>query len=163
MISKFMRLQKILDANMVHIRERNEIDIRQSALAECTELNEEMKPEFRHKTWKPKEYNREDEKKELIDILFFIVQMIMLEKPSADMIESYSSLLNHSVYREVKVSPVVALMRVQNALSSSVATLGSILFNYGELCSTLDVGMAELERLYEEKFKYNMKREDFAR
>lgn len=68
-----LKLQAILDSNINSKRERTLEDIKLSLIAELIEFNEETKDS--HKTWKTKPYNKENEREELTDVLFFIAQL----------------------------------------------------------------------------------------
>lgn len=69
-----LKLQKHLDESIHSSRERTEEDIKTSMIAELIEFNEETKDS--HKTWKPHIYNKEKELEELVDIWFFMAQLI---------------------------------------------------------------------------------------
>ena len=76
-----LELQKILDENTGKARqngfiprERNADDIRLSIIAELIEFDEEL-PQT-HKTWKQKNFNKENAIIESVDVLFFFLQFI---------------------------------------------------------------------------------------
>lgn len=56
-------------------RERTIKDIELSLIEEILEWNKERGGEFSHKTWKPKEFNKEKHDEEFVDILFFALEM----------------------------------------------------------------------------------------
>ena len=72
-----LELQKILDSKIKSSRERDLTDIKLSIIAEIIEFNEECEKDT-HKTWKTKNkvFTLEKAKKEAIDILFFIAQLV---------------------------------------------------------------------------------------
>ena len=69
-----LKLQKHLDESIHSSRERTLKDIKLSLIAEVIEFNEET-PES-HKTWKTKPYDKEKELEELVDIWFFMAQLV---------------------------------------------------------------------------------------
>ena len=69
-----LNLQKHLDENLNNVRKRTLEDIKLSLIAEVIEFNEET-PES-HKTWKTKPYDKEKELEELVDIWFFMAQLV---------------------------------------------------------------------------------------
>lgn len=78
-----LELQKILDEEVGKPREngfipkkRDYIKIVKSMIAEIIEFNEET--ENTHKTWKQKEFNKENMIEESVDILFFFLQLCNL-------------------------------------------------------------------------------------
>lgn len=68
-----LKMQKELDSKIVGCRKRDEIDIAISFIAELVEWNE--KTDFSHKTWKHKDYTRQDQLEEYVDMLFFLAQL----------------------------------------------------------------------------------------
>lgn len=78
-----LELQRILDEevskprdNGFIPRERNEIDILLALDDEFQEWLKELPYEYNFKTWKQKEYSREKELEEFVDVLFFFLQYV---------------------------------------------------------------------------------------
>ena len=78
-----LELQKILDdevskprENGFEPRKRNEQDILSALDDEFQEWQKELPYEYNFKTWKQKEYNREKELEEFVDVLFFFLQYV---------------------------------------------------------------------------------------
>lgn len=69
-----LNLQKYQDKHIKNCRIRTLDDIKMSLIEECTEFNKETKDS--HKTWKPHIYNKEKELEELVDIWFFVAQLV---------------------------------------------------------------------------------------
>ena len=69
-----LELQKYLDSKICSFRSRGIKDIKKSLIAECIEFDEETKDS--HKTWKKLNYNKEKELEELVDIWFFVAQLV---------------------------------------------------------------------------------------
>ena len=69
-----LELQKHLDSKICSFRSRVIKDIKKSLIAECIEFDEETKDS--HKTWKKLNYNKEKELEELVDIWFFVAQLV---------------------------------------------------------------------------------------
>ena len=71
---EILNLQKHLDKHINNCRVRTINDIKLSLIEECTEFNKETKDS--HKTWKTHIYNKEKELEELVDIWFFVAQLV---------------------------------------------------------------------------------------
>ena len=69
-----LELQKYQDKRIISNKPRLLEHIKKSLIAECIEFDEETKDS--HKTWKPHIYNKEKELEELVDIWFFIAQLV---------------------------------------------------------------------------------------
>lgn len=65
-------------------RERTLLDIRLSIDDEFQEWLRELPNEYNFKTWKQKEYNRENELTELVDVLFFFLQLFNFKNDKYD-------------------------------------------------------------------------------
>lgn len=65
-------------------RERTLFDIRLSIDDEFQEWLRELPSEYNFKTWKQKEYNRENELTELVDVLFFFLQLFNFKNDKYD-------------------------------------------------------------------------------
>lgn len=86
-----LELQRILDNevskprdNGFVPRERNEIDILLALDDEFQEWLKELPNEYNFKTWKQKEYSREKELEEFVDVLFFFLQYVNYETETYD-------------------------------------------------------------------------------
>ena len=80
---ELLELQRILDIettkprkNGFKPRERIKLDILSSLDDEFQEWQKELPYEYNFKTWKQKEYNREKELEEFVDVLFFFLQYV---------------------------------------------------------------------------------------
>lgn len=188
MILEILRKQNELDVWLGKgKRTRNVTDICFSAIAECIELNEEFENEYRHKTWKPKEFNLEKRNKELVDIFFFISQLI---NNSVDLVKNEMFLMNlestlkdecDSTNEDFDTNPNKELSRLMNILSNLaficsisskhesyikscvIEDLTPILRVYGRLCFKLGVNFETLTNLYNDKLEENFNREDFKK
>lgn len=92
-----LELQKQLDEEVAKPRpngfvprERTLLDIKLVLDDEFQEWLRELPQEFNFKTWKKKEYNREDELIEITDCLFFILQWLNSKDTTNSMLEIYS-------------------------------------------------------------------------
>lgn len=65
-------------------RERTLFDIRLSIDDEFQEWLRELPSEYNFKTWKQKEYSRENELTELVDVLFFFLQLFNFKNDKYD-------------------------------------------------------------------------------
>lgn len=65
-------------------RERTLLDIRLSIDDEFQEWLRELPNEYNFKTWKQKEYNIENELTELVDVLFFFLQLFNFKNDKYD-------------------------------------------------------------------------------
>lgn len=148
-------------------RERNEYDIVNSINAEITELNEELPNEYRHKTWKPKEYNETAMKKELVDILFFILQMnnLTLDVDIIEHLELDKALQNGIIMglrtdEKIPLPKMAKLFRLVNGIDFRHI---AVLVCYGEIVGRLGVTLDELVGLYNAKMEENFNRPDFIK
>lgn len=69
-----LNLQKYQDKRIISNKPRLLEHIKKSLIAECIEFDEET--EDSHKTWKPHIYSKEKELEELVDIWFFVAQLV---------------------------------------------------------------------------------------
>lgn len=187
MLLEVLEKQKKLDSWLGKgKRKRNYFDICMSAVAECVELNEEFENEFRHKTWKPKEYDESKMREELVDVLFFLAQLINKSTEKMDRTEFVKELegyltygINDTINLQVR-KPSVPLSKLINYLSqcfsvnttltnSSVAdkfvrgNCITLMLSYGKLCGELQVDYDTLINLYNAKLEKNLNREDFKK
>ena len=188
MLLEVLEKQKKLDSWLGKgKRERNITDICMSAIAECIELNEEFVDEFRFKTWKPKKYNDTNRNKELIDIFFFISQLI---NKSVDINKNEIFIMNlEDVLKEscklknidLDINPNKELSKLISVFSNLsyicsiskkneaylnscvIEDLTSVLRIYGNLSSKLGIDYITLKELYNDKMEVNLNREDFKK
>lgn len=168
-------------------RERNVTDVCFSAIAECIELNEEFENEYRFKTWKPKKFNLENRNKELVDIFFFISQLVNksvdvnknemfimnLESTLKDECDSANEDFDTNPNKELSrlisifsnLSYTCSVMSKHKAYIDScvIEDLTSILRIYGRLCLKLGINFENLINLYNSKLEENLNREDFKK
>lgn len=92
-----LKLQKQLDEEVAKPRpngfvprERTLLDIKLALDDEFQEWLRELPQELNFKTWKEKEYKREDELIEITDCLFFILQWLNSKDTTNFMLEIYS-------------------------------------------------------------------------
>lgn len=147
-------------------RERNEYDIVNSINAEIVELNEELPNKYRHKTWKPKEYNETAMKKELVDILFFILQMNNLTLDMSTQYEDLDTAIETGITaglrtdEKIPLPKMAKLFRLVNGIDFRHV---AVLVCYGEIVGRLGVTFDELVELYNVKMEENFNRPDFIK
>lgn len=95
-----LEMQKQLDEEVAKPREngfvprkRTLLDIKLALDDEFQEWLRELPQELNFKTWKKKEYSREDELIELTDCLFFILQWVNIRYVRKDMLKIFSNRL----------------------------------------------------------------------
>ena len=112
---ELLELQLILDhettkkrKNGFNPRERTEIDIKLALDDEFQEWLKELPSEYNFKTWKQKEYSREKELEEFVDILFFFLQYVNYKAEfNYCIVEIFTKLFNR--FCEGKINSVTAL------------------------------------------------------
>ena len=116
-----LELQKQLDEEVAKPRpngfvprERNLLDIKLALDDEFQEWLRELPQELNFKTWKKKEYKREDELIELTDWLFFILQWVNANNFTKSMLDIYS--------RKLEI--------FEKAINENLRTLISMFKNY---------------------------------
>ena len=165
MIRQFIEMQKDLQKNMVQFRDRDNIDERGSAIAECIELSEELGLVDTHKTWKIKPKCKKNAEKELVDIMFFITQLIMKLKYDSceEILKGLEETISVGIEKRGTLELKEHLLALMNSISNTKGTMGAIFWNYGAVMGCMGVSPAELLGLYKEKYNENMVREDFTR
>ncbi|MGL5717036.1 MAG: dUTP diphosphatase [Paraclostridium sp.] len=135
------------------VRTREQIRI--SAIAECIEFNEETI--HTHKTWKNKEFDKSKELEELVDILFFIAQLVNKYERNG-----YKNLnaLSKNVFKfddwGKHFDSNKSLLKLIESLSSEPVTI--VLSEYVILCNTLGYTEEEIFLEYNRKWAINMER-----
>ena len=89
-------MQQELDNKIKNCRERTKYDAFGSFVAELVEWNETTN--LSHKTWKHKEYTREEQLEEFVDMLFFMAQLANMKEFVIDC----EKIEEHKVYKELK-------------------------------------------------------------
>lgn len=108
-------LQKLLDneiskprKNGFVPRKKNDMDILSALDDEFQEWQKELPYEYNFKTWKQKEYSREKELEEFVDILFFFLQYVNYKAEfNYCIVEIFTKLFNR--FCERKINSVTAL------------------------------------------------------
>lgn len=95
-------------------RQRTKLDIKLALDDEFQEWLRELPREFNFKTWKKKEYSREDELVEITDCLFFILQWVNANNFTKSMLDIYS--------RKLEI--------FEKAINENLRTLISMFKNY---------------------------------
>lgn len=99
-LTDLLEMQRQLDEDVAKPREngfvprkRTLLDIKLALDDEFQEWLRELPQELNFKTWKKKEYSREDELIELTDCLFFILQWVNIRYVRKDMLKIFSNRL----------------------------------------------------------------------
>lgn len=109
---ELLELQRILDMETAKPREngfeprkRNEQDILSALDDEFQEWQKELPYEYNFKTWKQKEYNREKELEEFVDVLFFFLQYVNYKAETDDeIIEDFEEFFYAPVDPGIEIS-----------------------------------------------------------
>ncbi|MGL5049708.1 MAG: dUTP diphosphatase [Fusobacteriaceae bacterium] len=150
-VSKFFKYQTILDDKIKEskgsdYKERTLEKIKFSIIAEIIEFQEEL--EETHKTWKKKEFSRNKQLEEFVDIFFFVLQAMRVhESPRIN----YYSIAYAS---ELKVNTILSVMII-DTISNKFDTL---LESYLSIAKTMNFSIKEIEEEYMRKFDINMER-----
>lgn len=166
-MSIFLNLAKQheeLSAGMTHFRERDIYDDKLSMIDEVMELNKEMGVDY-HKTWKnEKPIDLELLHNELIDVLFFILQMYNNNKEEnkeaflkeMTIVESYDW---HDTSDKKRKKAVLGLIHLASSDSSRIQDIEWLLRYYYSLCF-YDYNLTDddIVRLFEKKLGKNHKR-----
>lgn len=107
-----LKLQRILDENIEKNRnngfvprKRNVLDILLAIDDEFQEWLRELPYEYNFKSWKQKEYSREKELEEFVDILFFFLQYVNYEAETDDeIIEDFEEFFYAPVDSGIEIS-----------------------------------------------------------
>lgn len=141
-----LELQKILDGNIVSVRDRDLKDIQLSMIAEIIEFNEETKDS--HKTWKTKEWDKEKELEELTDIFFFMAQWINYTNPPIFLFEEVFNEIDLNRYADCHVL-IYEIM---------CCTEYDVLKTLMKLSQTYGYTKKDILKTYWKKWQKNMKR-----
>jgi hypothetical protein len=162
--------QSELDSQYIS-RERTVEDIAHSIIAECIEFNEEEKYEYKHKTWKkPEKFSITKRNLELVDIFFFIAQLInKCEKASVGHLDM---VMKENIDRQntkadtrtlsLKVIREATYIESKDSEYVNAVLLEDLMEEYGKLVGACGVSYDRLMELYNEKWFFNLKREDHS-
>lgn len=138
-------------------------DILISLLAELIEFNEEMELQYNHKVWKIKEFNKKNMEIEMVDALFFILQYLNKIGVTDAKAETYEHLLVNCCCSDL--TPYDALREMIKCVGIELGSKTSfpymIVASYRDLYMSMGYTHTDIQKLYMEKFNYNMEREDF--
>lgn len=153
-----LELQKILDEEVAKKRdngfiprERNDYDIRLSLVAELIEFDEEL--QSTHKTWKQKEFNKQNAIIESVDVLFFFLQYInYLENKKVGGVKDLIKSCNNIIKRQPKKINAVGSFEILCLISN--ITTGFIETFFDKYCN-MCYGYLEIKKedIFEEYFK----------
>ena len=110
-----LNLQKYQDKKIKSNKPRLLEHIKKSLIAECIEFDEETKDS--HKTWKPHIYSKEKELEELVDIWFFMAQLV-----------NYAESIGHISTQEV--TRLGNFFKDDNIYTDKNISVLTIIFNY---------------------------------
>ena len=155
-----LELQEALD-NKLKSNNRTEQQILLSMVAEVIEFNEEL--ECSHKTWKTKKhYSLEKQKEELVDVIFFFLQLINHKKKENDNYEPYSIIRIFDTLNNDRTHSSINHNESALELISNIAK-GSyyfIAYHIIAFINYFEISQAELYDLYFTKWQINMDRVD---
>lgn len=162
-----LKLQKVLDEEVGKPREngfiprkRNYIDIFFSIDDEIQEWLKELPKQFNFKTWKQKEYNRENELEEIVDILFFILQACnMSNRPDIVLLSSiefskFEKISHSEIYNESFIEKIMKLKRQVFWYDD----LNKIVKSWIIICRYREFSKQEILNTYYKKWQKNMTR-----
>lgn len=140
-----------LESKIVHTRDRKTEDIELSAIAEIIEFNESLLST--HKTWKEvKEFTREEQLEEYVDIIFFILQLaIDYDEPlyDADFISGRNEYLASSEVNSLLTDLISALLK---------GNFEMLLIIMGIIAEKLKYSDEEIVKTFEGKLNKNLSR-----
>ena len=153
-----LELQKYQDKYIKNCRIRTLDDIKLSLIEECIEFNKETKDS--HKTWKPHIYSKEKELEELVDIWFFVAQLVnfaeSVEHISIIEVKSLSKFFqDEHTYFEKNVNILTVIFDLKssimhyNWLKFIIIDLMAVTDNYGYTTNDILEG-------YWKKLNYNL-------
>ncbi|MGL5724756.1 dUTP diphosphatase [Cetobacterium sp.] len=134
---------------------RTREQIRLSAIAECIEFNEETL--CTHKTWKNKEFDKAKQLEELVDILFFIAQLVNEYERSGyrNILHLDKNVFDFNKW-EKRLDINTTLLELIESLSCKA--LNIVLLRYVILCIALGYTEEEIFLEYNRKWAINMDR-----
>ncbi|WP_336181985.1 dUTPase [Fusobacterium polymorphum] len=155
-----LKLQKHLDESIHSSRERTLEDIKLSLIAEVIEFNEET-PES-HKTWKTKPYDKEKELEELVDIWFFVAQLVnYAENIQHISIQEVTRLGNFfkddNIYTNKNISVLTIIFNLRSP-TMSYEYLKWVIIDLINLTNQYGYTTNDILNCYWEKWQKNMKR-----
>ncbi|WP_339004272.1 dUTP diphosphatase [Fusobacterium polymorphum] len=155
-----LNLQKYQDKHINNCRVRTLDDIKLSLIEECTEFNKETKDS--HKTWKPHIYNKEKELEELVDIWFFVAQMVnhceateeITEFEKRDLFKFFNN-ENNPYMEEINILTIIFDLR---SPTMSYEYLKWVIIDLINLTNQYGYTTNDILNCYWEKWQKNMKR-----
>ncbi|MGL5049766.1 MAG: dUTP diphosphatase [Fusobacteriaceae bacterium] len=150
-IEKLYEYQNILDGKIKEskgdkYKERTLAKIKWSINGEMQEFQEEL--EETHKTWKEKEFSKEKQLEEFVDILFFVLQALKVSfSPRIGYYKSIGS-------TDLDVTTLLTIMAIDNFSGR----FDSLLENYMLIAGKMGYTAKMIEAEYMRKFDKNLER-----
>lgn len=167
---ELLELQRILDENTTKTREngftpreRNIDDIKLSLIAELIEFDEEL-PQT-HKTWKQKNFNKENAIIESVDVLFFFLQFVNHLKDIRA--KSINRVIKNCDFNKIKFFSDNKEFYSMEFDSFSIiciiydllnGTINNFFFRLCRMYSSLELTKEDVFNAYFEKWQKNMER-----
>lgn len=162
-----LNLQKMLDENIGVEREnkfiprnRTEIDILDSIKDEKQEWLRELPYNLNFKTWKEKKYDRNKEREEITDILFFILQLANYADCYKSIFRAYFENWNEenygSEFSDESLRKVLTTEFEQDLLNEQYRN--DLMRDYNNLCRWRKFSKQDILNEYWSKWQKNMKR-----